>query len=102
MRPRALLIAASLALTLACKPTVEGESREWSAPLAASIADVQDGAARVGREVAEIMSEAQPTTQAEASTILDEQIGRLNGSIKACEDTFDRLSKPDKTKTRPK
>ena len=49
-------------------------------------------------EVEKAMSAAAPQTEAEALRILDEQIGRLRGSIKACESTFDRLSEPKGSK----
>jgi Xaa-Pro aminopeptidase len=58
------------------------------------VADVREAARRVQAEVEKTMSAAAPATEAEARRILDEQIGRLTGSIKACESTFDRLSEP--------
>ena len=62
------------------------------------IAEVRDAAERVQGEVEKAMNAAAPETEAEALRILDEQIGRLTGSIKACKSTFDRLSKPKGTK----
>jgi len=62
--------------------------------------DTKAAAMRVGREVSEAMAKAAPTTEAEATRFLDEQIGRLDGSIGACEDTFERLSEPEPSKSK--